>query len=92
MFYLAKQTNYYRIDNDLYKYSHLELYYNDNLKCFDSDNFSGIPVFCLTLYNSLTFLENGGFTTDFTVGLSSISALCHLVHQYRSCSEETGFN
>jgi hypothetical protein len=64
-------TNYGCFDNVLYEHLHLEFYLNERLIFFHGNHFDGITVFYLTLYNSLTFSENGRFKTYLTISWSS---------------------
>jgi hypothetical protein len=57
LFCMATNTNSYGIDDVLYEHSHCEFYLDEKLLFFNGNNFSGIAVFGLTLYNSLTFVE-----------------------------------
>jgi hypothetical protein len=56
---MATHTKYYGVDDVLYEHSRFEFYLNENFTFFNGDNFSEIAVFCLTVYNSLTFFEKG---------------------------------
>jgi hypothetical protein len=97
-------TNYYSVDDVLCEHSHFEFYLEENLIFFNADDFSVIAVFCLTLYNSLTFLKKVDLKPTLlwvgplrtwsynNITMSSFPPRCHLAHKYLFFWWETGFN